>query len=65
MTNEEKVTLDIELAGEFLQYLIDNPSELEKIPNGCSIRFVDNFENIKTVNGEKKILNVRKTYEYV
>ncbi|MCL2102096.1 MAG: hypothetical protein FWH22_10345 [Fibromonadales bacterium] len=35
MTNEEKVTLDIERASEFLRYLIDNPSEMEKIPNGC------------------------------
>ena len=64
MTNEEKVTLDIERAGEFLRYLIENPSEAEKIPNGCTIKFVDNFENSKVVNNEKNVLNVRKVYEY-
>jgi len=30
----EEITKNIELAGEFLRYLIENPSEMEKIPNG-------------------------------
>ena len=66
MTNEEKVTLDIERAGEFLRYLIDNPSEMEKIPNGSHIRFVDDFENsyAEKFNAEEKVLNVKKVYEY-
>ena len=46
MTNDEKITLDIERAGEFLRHLIDNPSEMKKIPSGSHIRFVDNFENL-------------------
>jgi len=66
MTNEEKVTLDIERAGEFLRYLIDNPSEMEKIPSGSHIRFVDSSENldVKKFNTEEKVLNVKKVYEY-
>ena len=66
MTNEEKVTLDIERAGEFLRYLIDNPAEMEKIPNGSHIRFVDDFENsyAEKFNAEEKVLNVKKVYEY-
>jgi hypothetical protein len=66
MTNEEKVTLDIERAGEFLRYLIDNPSEMEKIPDGSHIRFVDSFENLDTEKSSIKenVLNVKKVYEY-
>jgi hypothetical protein len=44
----EEITRNIELVGEFLHYLIENPSEMEKIPNGSHIRLVDNFENIGT-----------------
>jgi len=60
MTNEEKVTLDIERAGEFLRYLIDNPSEMEKIPSGASIRFPDGDEQ-KSV--ETEVYNARKVYK--
>jgi len=65
MTNEEKVTLDIERTGEFLRYLIDNPSEMEKIPDGSHIRFIDDMEKEDTfVNESEKVLNVRKVYEF-
>jgi len=62
----EEITRNIELAGEFLRYLIENPSEMEKIPNGSHIRLVDNFENIGTEKFDVKenVLNVRKVYEY-
>ncbi|MDR2582558.1 MAG: hypothetical protein LBC75_03665 [Fibromonadaceae bacterium] len=65
MTNEEKVTLDIERTGEFLRYLIDNPSEMEKIPDGSHIRFIDDAEKEDIfVNESEKVLNVRKVYEF-
>jgi len=65
MTNEEKITLDIERAGEFLRYLVDNPSEMEKIPNGSHIRFVDGTEKEDAWAKEsEKVLNVRKVYEF-
>jgi hypothetical protein len=65
MTNEEKVTLDIERTGEFLRYLIDNPLEMEKIPDGSNIRFIDNTEKEEAfVNESEKVLNVRKVYEF-
>jgi len=65
MTNEEKVTLDIERTGEFLRYLIDNPSEMEKIPDGSHIRFIDDMEKEDAfVNESEKVLNVRKVYEF-
>jgi len=62
----EEITRNIELAGEFLRYLIENPSEMEKIPNGSHIRLVDNFENIGTEKFDvnENVLNVRKVYEY-
>jgi hypothetical protein len=60
-----EIERNIERTDEFLRYLIENPSEMEKIPNGSHIRFVDNFESI---NSEKpvgeNVLNVRKVYEY-
>ena len=65
MTNEEKVTLDIERTGEFLRYLIDNPLEMEKIPDGSNIRFIDDTEKEEAfVNESEKVLNVRKVYEF-
>jgi CRISPR/Cas system CSM-associated protein Csm3 (group 7 of RAMP superfamily) len=66
MTNEEKVSLDIERAGEFLRYLIENPLEMEKIPNGSHIWFTDSFENSDTekLGVKENVLNVRKVYEF-
>jgi hypothetical protein len=61
MTNDEKVALDIDRAGEFLRYLIDNPSEMEKIPSGATIRFP---EGELQESHTKEVLNVRKVYEY-
>jgi hypothetical protein len=62
----EEITRNIELVGEFLRYLIENPSEMEKIPNGSHIRLVDNFENIDTekFGVKENVLNVRKVYEF-
>ncbi|MCL2284671.1 MAG: hypothetical protein FWC26_15255 [Fibromonadales bacterium] len=49
MTNHERIVLDIERAGKLLHYLFDNPSEMEKIPSGSNIRFVDDFEDSNTI----------------
>jgi hypothetical protein len=62
----EEITKNIERASEFLQYLLDNPLEMEKIPNGSHIRFLDNLKNTAVENShlEEKVLKVRKVYEF-
>lgn len=50
MTNDEKIAFDIERTGEFLRYLINNPSEMKKIPSGSHIRFVENSTNSAIIN---------------
>ncbi|MDR2731807.1 MAG: hypothetical protein LBB36_01150 [Fibromonadaceae bacterium] len=62
----EEITRNIERTGEFLRYLMDNPSEMEKIPNGSHIRFVDSFESLvpEEVSIKENIVNVRKVYEF-
>ena len=61
-----EITQNIERTGEFLRYLIDNPSEFEKIPNGSHIRFVDSFEHLdaEKTTAKENVLNVKKVYEY-
>jgi len=61
-----EITRNIERFGEFLNYLIDNPSEMEKIPNGSHIYFADTFEkvDIKKVPDRDKVLLIKKVYEF-
>ena len=44
--HKAQVTRNIERAGEFVKYLIENPSEWEKIPNGSHIFFTDTYEKM-------------------
>jgi hypothetical protein len=62
----EEITRNIERTGEFLRYLIENPLEMEKIPNGSHIWFTDSFENSNTekLDVKENVLNVRKVYEF-
>ncbi|MDR0516024.1 MAG: hypothetical protein LBH25_03170 [Fibromonadaceae bacterium] len=66
MTKEERMSKNINLAFDFVDYLIKNPSETEKIPNGSTIRFVDSAEEKNNENaiGKENVLNVRKVYEF-
>ena len=62
----EEITRNIERAGEFLRYLMDNPLEMEKIPNGSHIRFVESFESLgmEKPGIKENVVNVRKVYEF-
>jgi len=61
MTKEEMMSKNINLSFDFIDYLIKNPSEIEKIPNGCTIIFEDsaqgNINEIKLKNAN--VLTVR------
>jgi hypothetical protein len=67
MKKEEAMSKNINLAFDFLDYLIENPSEIEKIPSGSSIKFVNSTQKKKnhTSTSSEKILKVRKVYEFV
>jgi hypothetical protein len=62
----KEITRNIELFGEFMRYLLDNPSEMEKIPNGSHIRFVESEQKGKKIKStsNEKVLKVRKVYEF-
>jgi hypothetical protein len=49
-----------------MNYLIDNPSEMEKIPNGSHIYFADTFEkvDVEKIPNKEKVLLIRKIYEF-
>jgi hypothetical protein len=65
MTKEERMSRNINSAFDFLDYLIKNPSEAEKIPNGSHIRFIDGTEKEGIqIDESEKVLNVRKVYEF-
>jgi len=44
--HKAEITRNIERAGEFMIYLLENPSEWEKIPNGSHIYFTDTYEKM-------------------
>ena len=46
MTNKEQIKRDIVIAFDFAEQIIDNPTLLDKIPEGSSITFLDD-ENSK------------------
>jgi hypothetical protein len=67
MTNKEQIQRDIAVAFDFAAQLIENPSLLDKIPDGASITFLDD-ENTKTEKrvdkrSEKKYVKVKRQFE--
>jgi hypothetical protein len=66
MTKEESMSRNINLAFDFVDYLVKNPSEAEKIPDGSTIRFVDSAQekNDENTVGKENIVHVRKVYEF-
>ena len=41
MTNKETIERNIGLTFDFVNHLIDNPSELENLPNNFTVEFVE------------------------
>lgn len=67
MTNKEQIKRDIVIALDFAEQIIDNPSLLDKIPEGASISFLDD-ENIKPEKSpdtrpSKKYVKVKRHFE--
>jgi len=66
MTKDEIMSKNINLTFDFIDYLIKNPSEAEKIPNGSRIVFEETIQGNIHKNKLKKdnVLIVRKVYEF-
>jgi len=66
MTNKEKIRKDIAISFDFAEQIINTPEMLDKIPDGSSIRFLDDeiatHEN-KSDRGRKKYVRVKKQFE--
>jgi hypothetical protein len=67
MTNKEQIKRDIVIAMDFAEQIIDNPSLLDKIPEGASITFLDD-ENIKPekttdISSSNKYVKVKRHFE--
>jgi hypothetical protein len=67
MTNREQLQRDMVIALDFAEQIIDNPSILDKIPDGAAITFLDD-ENVKPEKREdkrteKKYVKVKRQFE--
>lgn len=73
MTNKETVTRNLGLTFDFVNQLIDNPSQLESLPDKFKLNFVESDFNIisqkeplrknkRTV--KEKYVKVKNTFEF-
>jgi hypothetical protein len=74
MTNKETIQRNIGLTFDFVNYLIDNKSELEKLPDNFTLEFNEkDFPKLEPKHGsnssiqktEKKYVRVKNTFEFV
>ena len=71
MTNKETVERNIGLTIDFVNYLADNPSVAENLPDNFSLEFIEkdfpNIEKTLSVNPStpqtREIVRVRNTFE--
>ena len=71
MTNKETITRKIGLTFGFVQHLIDNPKEIDSLPDSFSLNFVES--DFTTVSNEsprrsrkkEKVVLVRNAFELV
>ncbi len=71
MTNKETVERNIGLTIDFVNYLADNPSVAESLPDNFSLEFMEkDFPNIEKSSSAKsstpktrEIVRVRNTFE--
>ena len=73
MTNKETVERNIGLTFDFVEYLIDNPNEIESLPENFILEFVENdFHKIEKKEDKssnclliKKYVKVRNSFELI
>ena len=71
MTNKETIERNIGLTFDFVNHLIDNEAELEKLPDNFIVEFVEKdfpklqrkqLVNRETPNMRKKIVKVKNSF---
>ena len=73
MTKKELVNRNIGLTFDFVHYLIDNPEEIDKLPDNCALEFIEKdfpqIEKIKEKQSEsillKKYIKVKNSFELI
>ena len=73
MTNKELVERNIGLTFDFVEYLIDNPNEIENLPDNFILEFVEkDFPKIEKKEEKdsdsfliKKYVKVRNSFELI
>ena len=69
MTNKENINRNIGLTFDFVRYLIDNPKEIDNLPDEFILEFVDkDFSNkikptTKGLKHKETFVRVRNTFE--
>ena len=63
MKRNEKIKKEIALTFDFVRHLIDNPADLEKIPDGCEIVFRDKSEATEIKSKKKYPVDVKPAFE--
>jgi len=68
MTNKETIGRNIGLTFDFVNHLIDNKSELEKLPDNFTVEFVEkDFPKLQSScqevsNAKKKFVQVKNSF---
>ena len=67
MTNKETIERNIGLTFDFVNHLIDNKSDLEKLPNDFTVEFIEkDFPKLQrsqvTADTKRKYVQVRNSF---
>ncbi len=67
MTNKEKINRNIGLTFDFVKFLIDNPKEVEKLPDSFELQFIEkDFKIDAGIEGKKKkLVKVQNSFEMI
>jgi hypothetical protein len=72
MTNKENIERKIGLTFDFVNFLIDNPEDITKLPDSFNLEFIEkDFPRIESTQEEiaeteifRKFVRVRNTFEF-
>jgi hypothetical protein len=63
MTNKETIERNIGLTFDFVNYLIDNPSTAENLPNNFKLEFIEkDFPNVEKRKQDKINSKIKRKY---
>lgn len=67
MTNKEITNRNIGLTFDFIKFLIENPDEVENLPDNFELEFIEkDFKLTSEVKGKKKkLVKVKNSFEMI